>query len=49
VKTVALDLAAPDAPPLLVDQLEREGIAVDVLVNNAGYVTPTQSFPGASR
>jgi short-subunit dehydrogenase len=37
VKTVALDLAAPDAPPLLYDQLQREGIAVDILVNNAGY------------
>jgi len=37
VKTVALDLAVPDAPPLLFDRLQREGIAVDILVNNAGY------------
>lgn len=37
VKTVALDLALPDAPSLLFDQLQREGIAVDTLVNNAGY------------
>jgi len=37
VKMVALDLAAPDAPPLLFDQLRRERIAVDILVNNAGY------------
>src|SRR6266852_5346368 len=37
VKTVALDLAVPDAPPLLFDQLQCEGIAVDILVNNAGY------------
>jgi uncharacterized protein len=37
VKTVALDLAAPDAPPLLFDQLRRKRIAVDILVNNAGY------------
>jgi short-subunit dehydrogenase len=36
VKTVALDLAAAPAPKLLFDQLQREGGAVDVLVNNAG-------------
>lgn len=36
-KAVALDLAAPPAPQFLFDQLQREGIAVDVLVNNAGY------------
>ena len=37
VKTVALDLAAPAAPQSLYDQLQREGIAVDILINNAGY------------
>ena len=37
VKTVALDLAALSAPQLLFDQLEREGIRVDILINNAGY------------
>jgi uncharacterized protein len=36
-KAVALDLTAPPAPQFLFDQLQREGIAVDVLVNNAGY------------
>jgi len=36
-KTVALDLAAPNASPLLFDQLRRDAIAVDILVNNAGY------------
>lgn len=37
VKTVALDLAASPAPKFLFDQLHREGIAVDVLVNNAAF------------
>jgi uncharacterized protein len=37
VKTVALDLAAPPAPKFLFDQLRREGVAVDILINNAGY------------
>ena len=37
VKTVALDLAAFSAPQLLFDQLQREGIRVDILINNAGY------------
>ncbi len=37
VKTVALDLATPPASKFLFDQIQREGIAVDVLVNNAGF------------
>jgi short-subunit dehydrogenase len=37
VKTVALDLAAPTAAKSLFDQLQRERVAVDVLVNNAGF------------
>jgi len=37
IKTVSLDLAAPPAPKFLFDQLQREGIAVDVLINNAGF------------
>jgi NAD(P)-dependent dehydrogenase (short-subunit alcohol dehydrogenase family) len=37
VKTVALDLTAPDAPQVLFDRLRSNGIAVDILVNNAGY------------
>ena len=37
VKTVALDLAAPPVPRFLFDQLRREGVAVDILINNAGY------------
>jgi short-subunit dehydrogenase len=36
-KAVALDLAAAPAPQFLFDQLQREGVAIDVLVNNAGY------------
>ncbi len=37
VKTVALDLAAPPAPKFLFDQLQREGMAIDILINNAGF------------
>jgi short-subunit dehydrogenase len=37
VKAIALDLAAVPAPKFLFDQLQREGVAVDVLVNNAGF------------
>jgi uncharacterized protein len=36
-KTVALDLTATPAPQFVFDQLQRQGITVDVLVNNAGY------------
>jgi short-subunit dehydrogenase len=37
VKTVPLDLAAPPAPKFLFDQLQRENIPVDILINNAGF------------
>lgn len=37
VKTVALDLATPPAPKFLFDQLQREGVAIDILINNAGF------------
>src|ERR1700739_1787870 len=37
VKTVALDLAQPPAAKFLFDQLQRENIAVDILINNAGF------------
>jgi short-subunit dehydrogenase len=37
VKTVALDLASPRAPKFLFDQLQREGVAIDILINNAGF------------
>ena len=37
VKVIALDLGAPPATKFLFDQLQREGIAVDVLINNAGF------------
>src|SRR5258708_18670358 len=36
-KAFPLDLASPAAPQSLFDQLARENIAVDVLVNNAGF------------
>jgi uncharacterized protein len=34
------DLARPDTPANLVAALERAGVSVDVLVNNAGYAVP---------
>src|SRR5258708_7931893 len=37
VKPFALDLAAALAPQFLFDQLRREEVAIDVLVNNAGF------------
>jgi short-subunit dehydrogenase len=36
-KPVALDLGAAPAPQFLFDQMRREGIAIDFLVNNAAY------------
>jgi short-subunit dehydrogenase len=39
VKTFALDLAAAPTSKFLFDQLQREAIAIDVLVNNAGFGT----------
>ncbi|PYX71708.1 MAG: short-chain dehydrogenase [Acidobacteria bacterium] len=37
VKTVPLDLSTPLAPKFLFDQLQTEGVAVDILINNAGF------------
>jgi len=37
VKTVVLDLATPTAAKFLFDQMRRDGVEVDVLVNNAGF------------
>ena len=37
VKTIVLDLALPVAPKFLFDQLRRENIAIDILINNAGF------------
>ena len=36
-KPIALDLGIPSAAQALFDQLQHEGIAVDILINNAGY------------
>lgn len=36
-RSFPLDLTASSAPQFLFDQLARENVAVDVLVNNAGY------------
>jgi uncharacterized protein len=37
IKTIALDLAEPPAPKFLLDQLRREGVDVEILINNAGF------------
>ncbi len=37
VTTISLDLTAPDAAKKLFDETQRVGIAVNVLVNNAGF------------
>jgi len=37
VKTIALDLGAPPSPQFVFDQLKREAIGIDILINNAGY------------
>src|SRR5580693_5608592 len=37
VKTMVLDLAAAPAAKFLFEQLQGEGVTVDVLVNNAGF------------
>jgi uncharacterized protein len=37
VKTIPLDLAVSPAPKFLFDQLEREGLVIDILINNAGF------------
>jgi uncharacterized protein len=37
VKTVALDLSDLSAPKSLFEQLQRENISVDILINNAGF------------
>src|SRR5271155_3918601 len=37
VKTVALDLAPAPAARVLFEQMQREGVVIDVLVNIAGF------------
>lgn len=49
VDTIAADLARPEAVEQLCAEIERRGIAIDVLVNNAGYGVagqyPSQPWP----
>lgn len=40
VEVVAADLADPAAPAALVEELERRGVKIRILVNNAGYGLP---------
>lgn len=37
IRIVTLDLSDPCAPKSLFDQLQRENIAIDILINNAGF------------
>lgn len=37
VDTFSLDLAAAPSPKFLYDQLQRRGVVIDVLINNAGF------------
>jgi len=37
-EAIAVDLLASDAPSDLVERLERDGVSIDVLVNNAGLM-----------
>jgi uncharacterized protein len=37
VRTITLDLTTPPAPRFLFDQLQRENVAIDILINNAGF------------
>lgn len=36
-ETIVADLAEPHGPAALVEEVERRGLAIDVLVNNAGF------------
>ena len=40
VEIATADLADPSAPAALVDELERRGVQIRILVNNAGYGMP---------
>ncbi|HEX7916401.1 SDR family oxidoreductase, partial [Rudaea sp.] len=40
VDCIAADLADPHTPAALCDELSRRGLAIDVLINNAGYDVP---------
>lgn len=40
VEVIACDLADPSAPAALVKEISRRGLAVRILVNNAGYGVP---------
>jgi short-subunit dehydrogenase len=40
VRVLPADLAHPETPTHLVKALEREGIAIDALINNAGFGVP---------
>lgn len=39
VETIPADLASPDGPTRLQEQIERRGLSVDLLINNAGFGT----------
>ena len=40
VRTIPADLALPETPKALISAIEGQGIAIDALINNAGYAVP---------
>ena len=40
VQVIPGDLALPETPALLTSALERDGVVIDALVNNAGFAVP---------
>ena len=40
VRTIPADLALPETPKALISAIDGEGIAIDALINNAGYAVP---------
>ena len=37
VSIIAIDLSVPDAPAKVFEQLKKDNISIDVLINNAGF------------
>lgn len=42
VRTIPADLARPETPATLLEALARDGVTIDVLINNAGYAVPNR-------
>jgi short-subunit dehydrogenase len=42
VRTIPADLALPETPKTLIADIERNGLVIDALVNNAGFAVPSR-------